>query len=85
MIQEHIRQTNAMVYLDFIDDVNGLTIALREKGVQRAAYHGDKMSTHDKAKVIANCYIMLLQLFSNEKILWLFPQYIDCIGGVVRY
>ena len=54
MLQEHIRQTKAMVYLDYIDDVNGLTIALREKGVQSAAYHGDKMSTHDKAKVIAN-------------------------------
>ena len=54
MVQQYIGQTKAMIYLDFIDDVNGLTIALREKGVQSASYHGDKMSTHDKAKVIDN-------------------------------
>ena len=54
VVQQYVGQTKAMIYLDFIDDVNGLTIALREKGVQSAAYHGDKMSTHDKAKVIDN-------------------------------
>ena len=54
MVQQYVGETKAMTYLDFIDDVNGLTIALREKGVQNAAYHGDKMSTHDKARVIDN-------------------------------
>lgn len=42
VVQQYIGQTKAMAYLDFIDDVNELTIALREKGVQSAAYHGDK-------------------------------------------
>jgi len=42
VVQQYIGQTKAMAYLDFIDDVNELTIALREKGVQSAAYHGSR-------------------------------------------
>ena len=54
VLQKHIGQSKAIVYLDFIGDVNSLAIALREKGTHTAAYHGDKMSPHDKAKVIDN-------------------------------
>ena len=54
VLQKHIGQSKAIVYLDFIGDVNSLAIALREKGTLTAAYHGDKMSPHDKAKVINN-------------------------------
>ena len=31
VVEQYIGQTKAMIYLDFIDDMNWLTIALREK------------------------------------------------------
>ena len=49
--EQYVGQTKAMIYLDFIDNVNGLAIA---KGIQSPTYHGDKISTHHKAKVIDN-------------------------------
>jgi len=42
-VEQYVGQTKAMIYPDFIDNMNGLAIA---KGIQSPTYHGDKISTH---------------------------------------
>lgn len=49
-----IEQKKAIIYLDFAKDIDPLAIALREAGVESCSYKGQKMSGHDKTKVIEN-------------------------------
>ena len=37
-----------IIYVDFVKDVAPLAISLRQAGYKTCAYHGQKMSAHDK-------------------------------------
>lgn len=49
-----IEGKKAIIYLDFSKDVDCLTIALREAGVESCSYKGQAMPGHDKTRVIEN-------------------------------
>lgn len=51
MLADFINNKRALIYIDFIQDVAPLAIALQELGVQTTGYHGDKMSYTDKERI----------------------------------
>ena len=53
-VAETVEGKKAIVYMDFVKDVSPVTIALREKGVKSAAFHGKKLTASDKSKLVSN-------------------------------
>lgn len=48
------QETKAIIYVDFVKDAAPLAISLHQAGYKTCAYHGQKMSTHDKLQSLAN-------------------------------
>lgn len=53
MLVPMIEGKKAIVYMDFIQDVTRLVVALQGAGVEAAAFHGKKLSSSDKKVVLA--------------------------------
>ena len=51
---EHIETKKTIVYLDFVQDIAPVAIALRQLGATTCSYHGQKMSPNDKVKAMEN-------------------------------
>ncbi len=49
-----LANSKGLVYVDFIRDVEPLAISLCQKGHKSCAYHGAKMSAHDKEMTLRN-------------------------------
>ena len=61
-ISPYVQKT--IVYVDFVDDVHPLAIALREEGLTTCAYHGKRLTSHDKKKALESwssgqCQVMV--------------------------
>lgn len=58
------RRPLSIVYVDFVDDVHPLAVALREEGLTTCAYHGKRLTSHDKKKALESwssgqCQVMV--------------------------
>ena len=53
-LHPHIGKKKSIVYLDFVQDIAPVAIALRQLGITSCSYHGQKMSPNDKAKAMEN-------------------------------
>ncbi len=51
-VAPHLREKKTIVYVDFVDDVHPLAIAIREEGFTTLAYHGKRLTAHDKKKAL---------------------------------
>lgn len=55
MLVEMIEGKKVIVYMDFIQDVTRLVVALQGVGIEAAAFHGKKLSSTDKKIIIRKC------------------------------
>ena len=46
------KEMKIIIYVDFVKDVAPLAISLRQAGYKTCAYHGQKMSAHDKLEAL---------------------------------
>ena len=53
-LHPHIGKKKSIVYLDFVQDIAPVAIALRQLGITSCSYHGQKMPPNDKAKAMEN-------------------------------
>ena len=51
---EAVEGKKAIVYMDFVKDVAPVAIALQEKGIKSAAFHGKKLTASDKSKLVSS-------------------------------
>ena len=53
-VAEAVEGKKTIVYMDFVKDVAPVAIALQEKGIKSAAFHGKKLTASDKSKLVSN-------------------------------
>ena len=53
-LHPHIGKKKSIVYLDFVQDIAPVAIALQQLGITSCSYHGQKMPPNDKAKAMEN-------------------------------
>lgn len=62
-VASHI-QKKTIIYVDFVNDVHPLAIAVREEGFTTVAYHGQRLTANDKKKALESwsmgqCQVMV--------------------------